>query len=103
MVLCIAVELGCIPNDHLQQIEWFAISILLQAFVVRFSDGLVCLDKFLEDLHHRLLLDVAQTAVIKQGLQSLSSARWLLQLQQQLILVCWREVYLHSAASLQHI
>ena len=68
-----------------------------------FSDGLVCLDKVFEDLHHGLLLDVAQAAVIKQGLQSLSSACWLLKLQQQLILVCGREVYLHTRAGLQHV
>lgn len=94
-----------VPYDHLQQVEGFALGIL-PAFAVSFAVALVGLDKVFQDLHHGLLLDVAQAAVIKQGLQSLSSACWLLKLQQQLVLVCGRDVNLHSICcwdTLQHV
>ena len=87
------VTLNCIPNDHLQQVEWLALH-LRHSFVLRFANGFVLFDHVFQDLHHHVLLDVAQAAVVKQGLQCFGNPGWLMQLQEQLVFVCWRYVQL---------
>ena len=87
------VTFDCIPDDHLQQVEWLALH-LRYSFVLRFADSLILFYHVFQHLHHHILLDVAQAAVIKQGLQCFGNPGWLMQLQEQLVLVCWRYVQL---------